>query len=164
MPKLRYCLGFVFDGTEPFNAKQVLLQRKLRPAWQAHKLNGIGGKVDTSLDDGNPAIAMSREFLEATGVQVSYVRWNDCGCIRGPNWEVAVFWLQSEEAFRAAQTKTDEPIGRYAWEYDVNFGSQYVRGFYVLAKAVQRAVCSPEGFRFLLEYSETKDNKGDFIA
>ena len=37
-----YTLGFVFDSSQ----EKVLLVHKQRPAWQAGKVNGIGGKVE----------------------------------------------------------------------------------------------------------------------
>lgn len=42
----------------------VLLIRKLRPAWQAGRLNGVGGKVEFGE---SPDEAMAREFREETG-------------------------------------------------------------------------------------------------
>ena len=40
-----YVCGFLFSP----DRKKVLLIRKRRPAWQAGKLNGVGGKVDSTL-------------------------------------------------------------------------------------------------------------------
>lgn len=42
--------------------------RKNRPEWQAGRLNGVGGKVETTDADGHAA--MVREFTEETGVLV----------------------------------------------------------------------------------------------
>ena len=55
-----YVLGFAFttDG-------RVALIQKKRPAWQAGRLNGIGGKVEGTE---HSAAAMVREFREETGV------------------------------------------------------------------------------------------------
>jgi 8-oxo-dGTP diphosphatase len=46
---------------------QVALIKKLRPTWQAGKFNGIGGRVE---EGESPAAAMTREFMEETGVTV----------------------------------------------------------------------------------------------
>lgn len=56
-------VGFAFDG----DVNQVLLVRKTHPAWQAGKLNGIGGKLE-DCDLGDPTRAMHREFCEETGI------------------------------------------------------------------------------------------------
>lgn len=56
-----WVVGFLFD-TE---ASVVVLIRKNRPAWQAGRLNGVGGKVEPG--ESLPA-AMDREFLEEAGV------------------------------------------------------------------------------------------------
>ena len=59
-----YVCGFLLSR----DRSRVLLIRKRRPAWQAGKLNGLGGKVEpgeTALD------AMRREFREEAGVDVA---------------------------------------------------------------------------------------------
>lgn len=59
--QVRYVLGFTFSPT----FSHVLLLWKNRPAWQAGKLNGIGGKIE----EGETAEeAMAREFTEETGI------------------------------------------------------------------------------------------------
>jgi 8-oxo-dGTP diphosphatase len=58
-----YVCGFLFS---PDRAR-VLLIRKRRPAWQAGKLNGVGGKIETGE---TPQEAMRREFREEAGVDV----------------------------------------------------------------------------------------------
>ncbi len=57
----RYVAGFVFDTS----GRYVLLIRKNRPEWQAGKLNGVGGKVESCETD---AAAMRREGVEETGL------------------------------------------------------------------------------------------------
>jgi 8-oxo-dGTP diphosphatase len=59
-----YVCGFLFSR----DRSRVLLIRKRRPAWQAGKLNGLGGKIEpgeTALD------AMRREFREEAGLDVA---------------------------------------------------------------------------------------------
>ena len=56
-----YVVGFLFDAAR----KRVLLIEKKRPAWQAGKLNGVGGKVEVGEI---PERAMTREFEEETGL------------------------------------------------------------------------------------------------
>src|SRR5687767_15783507 len=69
-----YVCGFLFDPERT----QVLLIRKRRPAWQAGKLNGVGGKMEgqeTALD------AMRRECVEETGLRVN--SWEHVLTLRG---------------------------------------------------------------------------------
>ena len=55
-----YVAGFLFSA----DLSKVLLIRKLKPAWQAGKLNGVGGKVEPGE---TPTAAMVREFYEEAG-------------------------------------------------------------------------------------------------
>ena len=63
-----YVCGFLFS---PDRAR-VLLIRKNRPAWQAGKLNGVGGKIEAGE---TPHQAMRREFREEAGVDLPEARW-----------------------------------------------------------------------------------------
>lgn len=63
-----YVVGFVFDR----HFKSVLLIHKLKPEWQAGKLNGVGGKVEEGEDLDT---AMTREFQEETGMDVPEHMW-----------------------------------------------------------------------------------------
>lgn len=59
-PDRKYVCGFLFDS----NAR-VLLIEKVRPDWQAGKLNGVGGRVE----EGETEVeAMRRECQEETGI------------------------------------------------------------------------------------------------
>jgi 8-oxo-dGTP diphosphatase len=55
-----YVCGFLFS----LDRSRVLLIRKRRPAWQAGKLNGLGGKIEHGE---TPNEAMRREFREEAG-------------------------------------------------------------------------------------------------
>ena len=60
----QYVCGFLFSPDRTC----VLLIRKRRPAWQAGKLNGLGGKIEA----GETALqAMRREFREEAGADVA---------------------------------------------------------------------------------------------
>jgi 8-oxo-dGTP diphosphatase len=59
----RYVCSFLFS----LDRRSVLLIRKNRPAWQAGKLNGIGGKIEASE---TPHEAARREFREETGLDL----------------------------------------------------------------------------------------------
>lgn len=59
-----YACGFLFNPERT----HVLLIRKRRPAWQAGRLNGLGGKIEPGE---TPAEAMRREFREEAGVEIA---------------------------------------------------------------------------------------------
>jgi 8-oxo-dGTP diphosphatase len=81
----RMVLGFAF--TPDF--RQVALIEKINPDWQRGKLNGVGGKVEPTDEDGPDAIA--REFEEETGVYISPWNWSSVGRMTGLGWQVDVF-------------------------------------------------------------------------
>ena len=58
-----YSCGFLFSP----DRQRVLLIRKRRPAWQAGKLNGVGGKIEPGE---SPAQAMRREFREEANLDI----------------------------------------------------------------------------------------------
>ena len=59
-----FVCGFCFDDAR----ETVVLIEKQQPAWQAGRLNGVGGKVEPGE---LPAAAMTREFNEEAGVRLS---------------------------------------------------------------------------------------------
>jgi 8-oxo-dGTP diphosphatase len=59
----QYACGFLFS----VDGSRVVLIRKNRPAWQAGKLNGVGGKLELGE---TPSQAMRREFREEAGLDV----------------------------------------------------------------------------------------------
>lgn len=63
MSGTNYVLGFLFS-----EEGEVALIRKARPAWQAGKWNGVGGKIEA---DEAPTDAMSREYEEETWQKVT---------------------------------------------------------------------------------------------
>src|SRR4051812_14470708 len=63
-----YVCGFLFSQ----DRARVLLIRKRRPAWQAGKLNGLGGKIEPGE---TPHQAMRREFREEAGADLAEERW-----------------------------------------------------------------------------------------
>jgi 8-oxo-dGTP diphosphatase len=58
-----YVCGFLFSP----DRSRVLLIRKNRPAWQAGKLNGVGGKIEAGE---SPLDAMIREFREEAQLRI----------------------------------------------------------------------------------------------
>ena len=69
-----YVCGFAYAprSTVVASTTHVLLLRKSKPAWQAGKLNGVGGKVEIGETASH---AMVREFFEETGIQSQMADW-----------------------------------------------------------------------------------------
>ena len=72
-----YVCGFLFSP----DRSRVLLIRKRRPAWQAGRLNGVGGKVEAG-----EALyhAMRREFREEAGLDLPESQWAHAITLTGP--------------------------------------------------------------------------------
>ena len=71
-----YACGFLFSP----DRLRVLLIRKRRPAWQAGKLNGLGGKIESGE---SPLDAMRREFREEAAVDIP--DWQEVLVLSGPD-------------------------------------------------------------------------------
>ena len=72
-----YVCGFLFSP----DRSRVVLIRKRRPAWQAGRLNGVGGKVEPGE---NFLRAMTREFQEEAGMTIN--DWHPALILTGPDW------------------------------------------------------------------------------
>lgn len=94
-----YVLGFLFfkyDCT-------VWLIEKIKPEWQAGKLNGIGGKIELNE---LPIDAMKREFKEEAGLTIDDWKWY--GTITDDKtYEVYCYYSYSHEL---PTTMTEEKI------------------------------------------------------
>lgn len=66
------CGFMAVDAVDGVDGLAVALVRKAKPAWQAGRLNGVGGKVEPGE---RPVAAMVREFVEETGVQTRAAEW-----------------------------------------------------------------------------------------
>jgi 8-oxo-dGTP diphosphatase len=97
-----YVVGFMFSEDKQF----VALIEKNRPAWQAGKLNGIGGKIEK---DETPRAAMRREFQEETGVNTHEDDWTIVGRLEGPESRVYILRTFSDDVLKV-QTTTDESV------------------------------------------------------
>ncbi|HSI37253.1 MAG TPA: NUDIX domain-containing protein, partial [Tepidisphaeraceae bacterium] len=73
-----YVCSFAF----PPARDRVLLIRKNRPAWQAGKLNGVGGKIEPGE---TPRQAARREFEEETGLALSEEAFGHVLTLAGPD-------------------------------------------------------------------------------
>ena len=98
----QYVVGFAFSA----DRSKVVLIEKNRPAWQAGKLNGVGGKVDANETH---EAAMAREFFEETGVQTTAENWHYFAKLIGRDGDVGCFSLFNDVALEA-KTSSDEPV------------------------------------------------------
>lgn len=107
MKKIRASLGFIF--TPDFS--QVLLIRKRHPAWQAGKVNGIGGKCE---GDEPAAVCMSRELKEETNLDVAVSDWRWVTSLEWQEWSVETFSCIYTGDLQAVRTLTDEDVEWFA--------------------------------------------------
>lgn len=108
----RYVCSFAFSA----DRSRVLLIRKNRPAWQAGKLNGVGGKIEAGE---TPVQAARREFAEETSLDVAESSFQHLLTLRGPDdfgagvpWEASFFRLFTE--IEGAVSLTDEKLEIHA--------------------------------------------------
>ena len=96
-----YVVGFLFDKWG-----SVALIEKNRPAWQAGKINGIGGKIE---EDENSWHAMSREFYEETGVY--WNSWKEIALLESPRSRIHVFiGLTDTKTLNSVRTMETERV------------------------------------------------------
>lgn len=101
-----YVVGFLIDP----DRDMVLLIRKNRPAWQAGKLNGIGGHIEET--DRSAFDAMRREFEEETGLVV--MNWKLMVSMFFPGAYIHFFRAIGDRyMFSRARTQTDEDVDEY---------------------------------------------------
>jgi 8-oxo-dGTP diphosphatase len=101
-----YTIGFMFD----VNTGHVALICKNRPAWQAGKLNGIGGHVELGE---RPEVCQAREFQEETGVLTSPDDWHLYCTLQGTSnggktYRVYCYWAMGD--LTLLHTVTDEQV------------------------------------------------------
>ena len=97
--KTQYVAGFLFESDK------VALVRKKRPAWQAGRLNGIGGKIEPGE---SPLAAMVREFYEETSYVTVPTQWWPFCVLSGEDFSVHFF--SSYGRLSELKTTTDEEI------------------------------------------------------
>lgn len=107
MSGIAYVAGLLFSS----DGKLVALVRKNRPAWQAGRLNAIGGKIE---GDETPLQAMVREFVEETGVLTHGSTWSPVAVLAGGFGAVHFFAAWDDRALDRIRTMTDEAIVTFA--------------------------------------------------
>lgn len=101
--KVKYVLGFMFS--ENTLNRRVALIKKTKPAWQAGRLNGIGGKVEKNEW---PDTAMVREFFEETGYQTKEHNWTQFALMS--NSQFIVYCYVAYGDLDLLQTTTEEKV------------------------------------------------------
>lgn len=104
MSKIRYVVGFVFSQ----DRTKVLLIRKNRPEWQAGRLNGIGGKIESNE---TALAAMAREFAEECGgILIRDDAWRMFASLHDQRgWSVDFFYA-THPRIGDAESLTDELV------------------------------------------------------
>lgn len=116
---MNYVVGFYIS----WDLKKFVMIKKKRPAWQAGKYNGIGGKIEHYNGDEYPhsselpKVAMAREFEEETGVLTNPKFWH-CFHIEqykgsapdGSDSAKVYYFCNFGDAWSKVQTMTDEDV------------------------------------------------------
>lgn len=103
----KFSLGFIFDKT----LEKVLLIHKNRPVWQAGKINGIGGKIESNEDC---LECIVRETEEESGLKTAPQAWHQVATMQGADWEIAVFYCIYNGAKDDAVMNEDQPVEWFA--------------------------------------------------
>lgn len=98
--KKLYTVGFVFTNGN----KDVLLVRKLKPLWQAGRLNGIGGKFEPGE---TAAQCIYREGYEEIG---HHLGWDKFCVLRGGNFVCHFFCSHEQTISTPAQNDVGENL------------------------------------------------------
>ena len=102
MPALVYVLALLFTP----DRRRVVLMRKTRPAWQAGRVNALGGKLAAGE---SAAAAAEREVREEAGVVVPAAAWEEFVV-----WDDSVYRMHAvravHEAAERARTAEDQEV------------------------------------------------------
>jgi len=102
----QYVAGFLFTPDKT----RVVLIRKHRTDPDARLFNGTGGKVGP---DELPKAAMSRVFMEETGIGIPPKEWMALARLESFSFQVYFFVAVSEMALEV-QSKGDDEVGVFA--------------------------------------------------
>ena len=100
MVKRTFVLALLFTG----NGKEVVLMRRTRPAWQAGRVNALGGAIRSGE---SAPVAARREVREECGVDVA--EWTEVLVWEDAEYRMHVLSTMSELA-RGARTLEDQEI------------------------------------------------------
>jgi 8-oxo-dGTP diphosphatase len=101
-----YAAGFMFSA----DRHQVALALKQKPAWQAGRLNAIGGKIEA----GETALqCMVREFAEEAGVETAPEDWQAVATLKGEGFAVHFFAAFNDLVFDVHTVEAEEIVVGY---------------------------------------------------
>ncbi|HEU4584516.1 MAG TPA: NUDIX domain-containing protein [Gemmatimonadaceae bacterium] len=101
-PRRLYVLALLFTP----DGGRVALMRRTRPAWQAGRVNALGGKIHP----GESAVtAASREVLEEAGVLVPEAAWREVVVWHDPVYRMHVL-SAFHEAAASVRTAEDQEV------------------------------------------------------
>ncbi|MBI2056050.1 MAG: NUDIX domain-containing protein [Candidatus Sungbacteria bacterium] len=104
----KYTLGFIFNES----LDQVLLIHKLRPDWQAGKLNGVGGKMEQGEDHFDCIV---REVREESSLAINKNAWVYLGDMGADSWQVHVFASIYKGLLSDAKTSEGADAEKVEW-------------------------------------------------
>ncbi|MBD2816275.1 NUDIX domain-containing protein [Xenorhabdus sp. Flor] len=103
---IHYVTGFMFSKDK----KHVALISKLQPSWQAGKLNGVGGKIETGE---TPQQAMAREFAEEAGIETNPDEWKLFTVLTRPDVYQVNFLYTYDDRIYSAKSIEKEVVDIY---------------------------------------------------
>lgn len=98
-----YVLGFLID----LSSNEILLIKKNRPAFQAGKLNGIGGKME---EGETPIESLIREVWEETNLKTQEKEWWYFGKMNLPEGGHVFLFKSFRNDLNQAVSMTDEEV------------------------------------------------------
>lgn len=101
---INYVCGFIFTS----DLSKVTLIKKIKPDWQKGKLNGIGGKIESS--DKTISAAMVRECKEETDIDIIENDWTHFFIEQGEGWCCYFFYGVSDTE---PKTMESEEVAQY---------------------------------------------------
>ncbi|MBK5189618.1 MAG: NUDIX domain-containing protein [Gemmatimonadaceae bacterium] len=130
-----YVLALLFTS----DTRQVVLMRRTRPAWQAGRVNALGGRV---MDGEEPTAAARREVREESGVDVA--EWAEVLV-----WEDAEYRLHVMRAVsgRAGSARTMEDQEVFLARVDALPGNVIDNLRWLVPLALDREVAFPIAVR-----------------
>lgn len=98
-----YTVGFIFDQT----FEHVLLMHKTKPAWQAGKINGLGGKIEPGEDMYDCIV---REIREESALETQKDQWVFVGNVSSDTVSLDVLGYVYEGNHNDAKTTEGEVV------------------------------------------------------
>ncbi len=87
--------------------------RKTKPAWQAGRLNGVGGKIEPGED---AVTCIAREVEEETSLQIAKDAFRLVGRFHGQEWTMDVFSHAYQGNEQDAASREAEPVDWFSAE------------------------------------------------